>query len=901
LQHISIAQGEANNWYFGIKAAINFNSGSPQAIFNSEMSAAEGCSSISDHNGNLHFYSDGYFIWNHNHQRMMDNGSFSIIGDNADGSQTGVIVPWPDNDSLYYVFSLGQLGGNLYYSVVNINHNNGLGEVVVKKVLLQKSVCEKLTAVRHCNKHDYWVISHKFNSDEYCSFLISSSGISTIPVLSATGNFVVNTDGTEFSKTMGYLKNSPDGRLLAAAHYVSDYVELTDFNSSTGTISNPRKLYVRPEGVVTPVFDGAYGLEFSRSSRLLYVSSYYGPPNNDTTALYQFDVTQNGEAAIQASRVFIYGADWSYNTLTALQSGPDGKIYVAKYGYYLSVINFPEIQGQGCQFISNAIYIDDGSLQHHSNFGLPNFIQSYFNDPVIATGNCEFSNISFSLQNLIDVNYIDWNFGDPGSGSSNTSQDRNPTHIFSQEGQYQIKAVIHHLNGCGADTVYKLIHAGKFKVFLGRDTTICQGNTLTLKMNVPNGMNLWNNNSIDTIVSVSNAGHYWVNVRLGDCIASDTVSVAIRDLPLVSLGNDTVICNNEKLTLFAKNNANSPFYLWNTGETTCSVIVNNKGLYWVKLSDDLNCQTSDSIVIDYKSLPDFSLGNDTALCQTSIQLKAIISGASAYLWNTGENTSSIAVNTTGTYWADVTKDNCTYRDSIDVVFKPYPILNLGKDTILCEDKTLLLDAQNIGSMYQWQDNSSDQIYLVTKPGKYFVTVTADNCSSRDTISVNYDLKPVFSLGQDFSICSGETVTLKPTIQTGESVDYLWQDGSNNISYNVTSPGIYTLTLSNDCGSRSDSIVAIKGICKLFVPNAFTPNGDRLNDVFKATYGDNVTKFKMEIYNRWGQKVFESSDISRGWDGTYRQNILTGVFVWIIKYDTVDLKNRVLKGTVILIK
>ena len=102
------------------------------------MSSAEGCSSISDRNGNLLFYSDGYFIWNKNHHRMMDNGSFSIIGDNADGTQTGIIVPWPLHDSLYFVFSLGQLGGNLYYSIVNMNRDGGLGEVVIKKALVRK-------------------------------------------------------------------------------------------------------------------------------------------------------------------------------------------------------------------------------------------------------------------------------------------------------------------------------------------------------------------------------------------------------------------------------------------------------------------------------------------------------------------------------------------------------------------------------------------------------------------------------------------------------------------------------------------------------------------------------------------------------------------------------------------
>jgi hypothetical protein len=169
----AFSQGEANNWYFGVKAAISFNTGSPVPLYNSQMEAPEGVASISNKNGDLLFYSNGWNVWNRDHQVMLNGYS---IGDNADATQSGVIVPYPDNDSLYYVFSLQQLGGNLYYSIVNIKRDGGLGEVVLKHVLLLNTICEKLTAVKHCNKKDIWVITHKFNSDEYCSFLIANTG-----------------------------------------------------------------------------------------------------------------------------------------------------------------------------------------------------------------------------------------------------------------------------------------------------------------------------------------------------------------------------------------------------------------------------------------------------------------------------------------------------------------------------------------------------------------------------------------------------------------------------------------------------------------------------------------------------------------------------------------------------
>ena len=899
-QQACLAQGEANNWYFGVRAGLTFRSGAPQPVFDSQMFAAEGCATISDRAGNLLFYSDGYFIWNRNHERMKDNGILSIIGDNGDGTQTGVIVPWPGRDSLYFVFSIGQLGGNLYYSVVNMNRNGGLGEVVVKKVLLQKEVCEKLTAVRHCNKRDYWIVTRKFNSDEYGSFLLTDTGISNVPVLSATGNVVANTNGMEFTKTMGYLKSSPDGRLLAAAHYVSDYVELTDFNTTTGRVSNPRKLSVRPEGVKNPILDGAYGIEFSRTSRVLYVSSYYEGPHNDTTALYQFDVSKRDEASIQASRVFLYGADWSHNMLGALQAAPDGKIYVAKYSFHISVINRPEILGKGCQFVPDAINIDDGSRKFHCDFGLPNFVQSYFNDPVIVTGNCEFRNISFSVQNLAGSQTVLWDFGDPLSGASNTSTSFSPTHIFSKEGAYQIKAILNDGTGCGLDTITRMVHAGKFSVSLGRDTTICQGDTLWLRVKVPNGNATWSDGSNETFLSVTKSGKYWVRVKLGDCTASDTVSIAVRPLPTFTLGRDTTICSSENLLLTATTNAAAPTFLWNDGTTTPGRIVRAKGIYWLNITDQLGCQYRDSIFIDHKSLPQFSLGTDTALCQTDLQLNASVAGASMYQWSTGSSTPSITATQSGIYWADVTKDNCTYRDSIDVTFKPYPKVNLGGDTTLCEGGTLLLDAQHSGSGFLWQDHSQEQTFVVTKAGTYTVTVTKNNCRSEDAIRISYERKPVFRLGDDFSICARETVTLQPLLQTAGTGDYLWQDGANDRTYGVSRPGTYHLTISNDCGSASDTIVVVKGTCKLFVPTAFTPNGDGLNDVFKVSGGNPLLKFKMEVYNRWGEKVFESNDIKKGWDGSFRQKKKAGVYGWIIRYDTAEAKGQLLKGTISLL-
>lgn len=910
----SFAQLEADHWMFDYSAYVHFHHASyPDTVRYPVFQPglfANGSVSYSDKDGNLLFYGGRGILCDRNFKPFPSldlslpggNPLYSIFS-NQTTSQPMLAVPYPDHDSLYIIFHIRSDLSNgyhsqLYYSIVNMNLRGGLGEIQPGQrnipLFNGADVCFKLTAVLHCNKKDIWVIGHLADSDQYFSMLVTSSGISSTPVY-FPGNYI------PYRNRSGCVKVSALGNRLAAAFQDTTFLELMDFNSVTGIGSNLKTITANPnlsEIDFDPFYTGwgPMGIDFSPSGSKLYVTSTYpltlASGGAFSAFVYQFDASLPSANQIQSSQLQL---DSVYQHAGgAIQIGNNGKIYVNIMDN-LSEIAYPENSGPACGYFSELIRIGG------ENLNLPVFLQSYFRYPVIATNNCEFQNISFSIDHPIGVSSMTWNFGDPASGVNNTSTSFTPTHIFSSEGVYKVKAMLVNANGCGVDTINKIVYAGRFKVFLGNDTTICEGDTLQLKMKIPNGWNTWSDHSNDTLIKVTQPGTYWIRVDLGECSTTDTINVAVRSNPKFTLGNDTTICDNDKLVLTAMGAVISPSYTWSTGETTSSITISAKGMYWLKINDDLNCNSSDSIVIDYKQLPDFSLGNDTTLCQTDLQLNASVPDASAYQWSTGKSVPSINVNQTGVYWADITKDNCTYRDSIDVVFNPYPVLNLGKDTTLCEDKTLLLDAQNLGATYLWQDNTSNQTYLVTGPGKYNVTVTAKNCSSEDTIVIYYDLKPVFSLGADFSICSGQTITLKPAIQNWKGVSYLWQDGSNNTTYNVVAPGLYSLTLSNDCGSKTDSIVAIKGTCKLYVPNAFTPNGDGHNDIFKASFGENITKFKMEIYNRWGQKVFESDDINKGWDGTYQQNILAGVFVWIIKYDTVDLKNQTLKGNVLLIR
>lgn len=902
------AQLQADNWVFNYGSYVSFHHGSFPDTIHYPVSQGgtypqSGSISYSDKNGNMLFYGSGSILYDRTFHPFpsLDPTVFSnqlLYGSQnyLSASQTILAVPYPAHDSLYIVFHI-RCGFNnnyqspLYYSIVNMNLRGGLGEIEPGQknipLLSGSEVSFKLTSVLHCNKRDIWIVGHLANSDQYFSLLVTANGISAPQYFQ--GNFI------PYTKRSGCVKVSALGNRLAAAYVDTTFVEIMDFNTQTGMGSNLKTLNAVPK--FSPVIFlsyhsgyGAFGVEFSPTGNELYLTSNYDHPSYFWAYIMQYDATlptavdiENSQFKIDSLQQLIAGG---------IQIGNNGKMYV-NVNDHLFEIASPENSGASCGYTPYAVI----SGSQYPNRNLPTFLQSYFRYPIIATGNCQFQNVSFSIQNPVGISAAQWDFGDPATGANNISASFTPAHIFSSEGLYTVRAVLTNSNGCGADTITKVVHAGPFKVYLGNDTTICQGDTLQLKVKIPGAWNTWSNYSNDTIIKVTQSGIYWIRVNLGDCSASDTITISVRSLSVFSLGNDTTICNNDSIILSSNYNPTVSAYLWSNGTANPSLIINSNGSYWLQLTDNYGCKSIDTISIQYRSLPNFSLGADTILCQTNLVLNATVLGNASYSWNTGSPNPQVTINQSGIYWADVTQSNCTYRDSIVVNFKPYPIVDLGNDTTLCESATLTLNAQNAGSTFQWLDNSISQTFIASAPGNYYVWVTTNGCNTKDTIVIRYDSLPVFSLGPDFLICSGQQMVLTPVVKRGRVLNYLWQDGSNNFAINVNTPGIYSLQLFNTCGRNTDTVIVSKGACKLYVPNAFTPNGDGLNDIFKASYGDNITKFKMTIYNRWGQKVFEANDINNGWNGTLGEKMLTGAFIWMIQYDTVDVKNQVLKGTV----
>jgi gliding motility-associated-like protein len=261
-------------------------------------------------------------------------------------------------------------------------------------------------------------------------------------------------------------------------------------------------------------------------------------------------------------------------------------------------------------------------------------------------------------------------------------------------------------------------------------------------------------------------------------------------------------------------------------------------------------------------------------------------------------------NTTSAIYTFTPSAGCATTATLPVVVLPIPNVNLGNDTTICESVSYTLDATISSPLatYLWQDGSTNPTFTVTQPGAYSVLVSNGVCPKTDNINIAYSLKPRFSLGPNTVICPTQNIILNTGL-TDPLLTYVWQDGSTNPTYTVTQAGTYYVDVSNVCGPTRSTVIVSPGICKIFMPTAFSPNRDGVNDIYKAGGGESVTKFSMTIYNRFGQKIFESNSVAKGWDGIYetkRQPV--GTYIYYVTYtDPVTGKVSNLKGTLILLR
>jgi gliding motility-associated-like protein len=362
---------------------------------------------------------------------------------------------------------------------------------------------------------------------------------------------------------------------------------------------------------------------------------------------------------------------------------------------------------------------------------------------------------------------------------------------------------------------------------------------------------------------------------------SDTQSVVINVLPqpAVNLGNDTTLCNAPVNLLLNAGNSGS-IYTWNNAATTQTIIATSPGWYsvWVQSDTAGLCTDQDSILLTLSPQPD--LGGDTTLCANqSLLLDPGITGTQ-YNWSTGATSPTITVSTPGLYSVQIINPPCALSSSMNLNITPLPIVNLGADTTLCPGDSILLNAQNPGATFLWSNAANTQTITASATGNYAVTVTAQNCSNSDTIFITTTQNLAFN--EIVSLCGSFGPLVLDAGNPGAA--YLWSTGASTQTISIEQPGTYWVTVNAPPCVLTDTVLVTGNIgeATVYIPNSFTPNGDGLNDRFSG-YGESFSSFRLLIFNRWGELIFETTDPA-GWDGNFNGTKVTDdVYVYKLTY------------------
>jgi gliding motility-associated-like protein len=436
---------------------------------------------------------------------------------------------------------------------------------------------------------------------------------------------------------------------------------------------------------------------------------------------------------------------------------------------------------------------------------------------------------------------------------------------------------------------------------LGPDTAFCFGDVFTKTLN-PGTFNSYQwstGDTTQTIVIGAFDSAYAVTVTDSTgCVNSDNISVSENSLPNPDLGADTSYCEGVTFAV-ALSPGGFQQYQWSDGSTGPILLVTQGGNYEVTVTDVNGCVNTDDLLVTELPKPTVNLGPDVTLCEDSAFSFTLDASAAlppvgySYSWNTLENTPAILINSFGSYAVTVEDNNNNCLDSSRVDYVPFSLVqpNLGADTRICEGEVINLEPEvNVESGYSftWSTGASTRSINVNQDGTYWVELNAINGTCvgiRDTIVLSLGLLPVVELGPDINACLGQTVVLLNQETSIPGVEYRWQDTIPTTSLPVMKTGTYRVKVTNECGTVSDEVDVLFEDCyQVYVPSAFTPNGDGMNDAFFAETDQELLEFNLIIYDRWGRTVFKTNDVRAQWDGTVNGEFAQdGIYVWKLMY------------------
>ena len=506
--------------------------------------------------------------------------------------------------------------------------------------------------------------------------------------------------------------------------------------------------------------------------------------------------------------------------------------------------------------------------------------------PVIS-GNTKVCN---SVPNILSV------AGQYDSVRWNTGANTNSINV-TQAGNYAVTVYL----GVCSGTANTDVTAANVSVRISGDDIICGGTAGTLTASGQFDSLRWNTGASTAVITVTQEGAYSVTAYSNGCSATSAFNVG-RISIYYSLDKKTdTICPGDtaKFVLSAGDLGIAPvdtFYYTQPGKYIISYQTPTCGIF------------TDSVTVIEKTIPKPTITGNLTICSGASTTLDAGSNYDSYVWQpNGEITQAISVNTPATYSVTVKTGNCSSNNSVTVsVTNPPAVFSLGNDTSFCGNFTKVLSTGNPSTF--WSTDFTGSQITVTQGGQFIATISNACGAVSDTIILTQNSLPLVFIGNDTAFCEGELTLSINEEQDIKSV--LWNTGAQTGSITVSTIGVYSVKVTNSKGCSDSDAINISSNCtnEIWLPNAFTPDGNGVNDVFYVRGNPrNVTIEKFVIYNRWGNKVFESyntlpDDITAGWNGYFKNKIeQLEVYGYEVRAVFANGEKRTLKGNVTLLK
>ena len=408
--------------------------------------------------------------------------------------------------------------------------------------------------------------------------------------------------------------------------------------------------------------------------------------------------------------------------------------------------------------------------------------------------------------------------------------------------------------------------------------------------------------STDSITAVAGGTYHVTVTDAQGCQLIDSVVVGTNNgpaTPVITASGPLVFCQGGSVVLTSSAASGNT---WSTSATTQSITVTSSGSFTVTQTvGGCTSPPSAPVVVTVNPIPaapTITASGPLSFCPGgSVTLSS--SASSGNLWSDNETTQSIVVNTAGTYTVTDTQAGCPSSPSapvtVSIISAPQVTINASQPALCPGSGSVTLDATTASaSAYLWNTTSTQPTITINTPGTYSVSVTVNGCSGSGSITINSEPLLGSLALVDSSICPGSLVTIDAT--TLNATSYVWSGGISSTApvIMVDTEGVYTVVVSNSCGSiNASTTITFKDCeCKIVMPNAFTPNGDTKNEMFGPNFKCSNPKYlMMRIFNRWGEKVFETNDLYGQWDGKYKGTAQPpGVYVYYVEF--VGLENNV---------